>query len=68
MFLWAGGDPGPDLAQRRGHATAVSIWSGLGCLLPVILLVALIAWAIWGMSYPPSGPVYEPSLAPLQVP
>jgi hypothetical protein len=41
MFLWAGSDPLPDTETRRGHAASVSIWSGLGCALPVILILLL---------------------------
>jgi hypothetical protein len=66
MFVWAGGNPTPETPQRRSHATSVSLWSGLGCLIPVILMFALIAYAIWGMSYAPHGPRYDPTLAPLQ--
>jgi low affinity Fe/Cu permease len=41
MFVWAGSDPLPDTQIRRDHATAVSIWSGMGCLLPAVLLAIL---------------------------
>lgn len=39
MYIWAGSDPAPDIEERRAHAASVSIWSGIGCALPVILIV-----------------------------
>lgn len=41
MFLWAGSDPLPDTEARRSHAASVSIWSGIGCALPAILVLLL---------------------------
>jgi hypothetical protein len=41
-FLWAGSDPGPDVAERRRHASSVSMWSGLGFLVAIVLAVVLI--------------------------
>lgn len=41
MFLWAGSDPLPNTEARRSHAASVSIWSGLGCALPAILILLL---------------------------
>jgi low affinity Fe/Cu permease len=41
MFIWAGSDPLPDTDARRGHAASVSLWSGLGCALPAILILLL---------------------------
>jgi hypothetical protein len=42
MYVWAGSEPTPEVADRRRHAASVSAWSGLGCLLPVILVVGLL--------------------------
>jgi uncharacterized membrane protein YhaH (DUF805 family) len=39
MFLWAGSEPTPEVQERRTHAAEVSGWSGVGCLIPVILFV-----------------------------
>ncbi len=39
MYSWAGNDPTQEVAERRGHAASVSVWAGVGCLLPLILLV-----------------------------
>ena len=61
MFLWAGSNPGPDSGERRRHATSVSIWSGVGCFIPVILLVAFLLFAVFVMSYPPIGLDRSPS-------
>ena len=43
MFLWAGSDPLPDTEARRSHAASVSVWSAVGCALPVILILLLFA-------------------------
>ena len=46
MFLWAGSDPLPDTEARRRHATSVSIWSGVGCALPLFLIVVAIVLGV----------------------
>lgn len=46
MYVWAGSDPTPDTQERREHAKSVSIWSGVGCLLPFLfLLFSLVVFA-----------------------
>jgi hypothetical protein len=42
MFMWAGSDPTPEVDARRQHAQSVSIWSGIGCFLPAILILAVL--------------------------
>ncbi len=50
MYIWAGNNNGPeDAAERRAHARAVSIWSGLGCALQfglfLLMFVAIFSLA-----------------------
>ena len=39
MFMWAGSEPTPEVQERRDHARSVSIWSGVGCLLPLLFIL-----------------------------
>ena len=49
MFMWAGSEPTPEVQERRDHARSVSIWSGVGCLLPLLfLLLAVVMLAAAG--------------------
>jgi hypothetical protein len=41
MYIWAGSDQRPDVPERREHAKSVSIWSGVGCLVPLVLWLLL---------------------------
>jgi hypothetical protein len=42
MYVWAGSDPGFDTNDRRRHAARVSVWAGVGCVVPIILVVAFL--------------------------
>lgn len=65
MFVWAGSEPLPDTQERRAHARSVSIWSGVGCLVPVILLI--LGFLVLG-AVVVSGPASVPNIVPNQVP
>ncbi len=53
MFVWAGSQPTQEVAERREHAKSVSIWSGIGCLLPFFfLLISLVVFAAAATSGP----------------
>jgi hypothetical protein len=46
MFLWAGSEPGIDVAERRRHAWFVSAWSGVGCVAPIVLVILVFSAVI----------------------
>jgi TRAP-type C4-dicarboxylate transport system permease large subunit len=50
MYLWAGSQPAPDVQERRQHAQSVSIWSAVGCLLPIVLILAILALGVLAFS------------------
>ncbi len=60
MFMWAGSDPTPEVQERRNHANSVSVWSGIGCAIPAVLLLlgimGLFAAASHGSGFPISPP------------
>jgi hypothetical protein len=60
MFIWAGSDARPDVPERRDHARSVSIWSGVGCLAPLLLwlLLGIVLLASFG-----SGRQWAPDFA-----
>jgi TRAP-type C4-dicarboxylate transport system permease large subunit len=64
MFLWAGSDPLPDTEARRRHATSVSIWSGIGCALPLLLVfvaIVLMVLVFAGGHSSIEGPMVDPT-------
>jgi hypothetical protein len=68
MFLWAGSGPGPDVDDRRHHATSVSIWSAVGCALPVIvvILVLVLGVVVFTTSTTIHGPIVQVTPVPIQ--
>jgi hypothetical protein len=67
MFLWAGNDTTLEVEKRRAHATTVSVWAGVGCLVPVVLLVVLLILGAVAFSTTTTGgplqtPIRMPSL------
>jgi hypothetical protein len=68
MYLWAGNDTTLEVEKRRAHATTVSVWAGVGCLVPVVILVivfilgAVAFTTVTNVSGPMEMPVQMPSL------
>jgi hypothetical protein len=67
MFLWAGSDPAPEVEERRRHATSVSIWSGVGCALPAILVLVLILGVVAVGTHSVGG-YTDPNVVPFRMP
>jgi hypothetical protein len=51
MFMWAGSDPTPEVQERRNHANSVSVWSGIGCAIPAVLLLLGILSLLAGATH-----------------
>ena len=38
IYIWAGNDGSPETTIRRRHAASVSMWAGVGCAIPWIII------------------------------
>ncbi|MGA3058166.1 MAG: hypothetical protein ABSE70_09080 [Candidatus Limnocylindrales bacterium] len=49
MYLWAGRGQPLEVRERRRHAASVSIWSGIGFLALLVLVILLIVTILRGL-------------------
>jgi hypothetical protein len=63
MFMWAGSERTPEVDARRQHAQSVSIWSGIGCAIPTILVIIAVLLVLTA-----TGPAYHSDVTPIVLP